>query len=79
MNVISSAIELSGLSNVDSILDFGAGAGRVTRWLRAAYPNAHLSVTDVRADNLAFCVEEFGVSHWVSNLSAELLAAPPAL
>ena len=75
-NIISAAIGLSGLSRIDSILDFGSGAGRVTRWLRAGYPNAHLSVTDIRTSDLAFCGREFSVSSWASRVSTEELSAP---
>jgi SAM-dependent methyltransferase len=75
-NIISAVIGLSGLSRVGSILDFGSGAGRVTRWLRAGYPNVHISVTDIRTNDLAFCVREFGVSSWTSGVSTEELLAP---
>jgi SAM-dependent methyltransferase len=75
-NIISAAIGLSGLSRVDSILDFGSGAGRVTRWLRAGYSSANFSVTDIRTNDLAFCVEEFSVSSWASGVSTEELSAP---
>jgi SAM-dependent methyltransferase len=36
------------------ILDFACGSGRVTRWLRAAYPDATIVGCDVREDSLQF-------------------------
>lgn len=43
-----------------SILDFPCGHGRVCRMLRAAYPDAHLSVCDLDRDGVDFCAEQFG-------------------
>ena len=76
LKVISAAIALAGLGRIDSILDFGSGAGRVTRWLRAPYPHAHLGATDIRADDLAFCAAEFDASTWVSGVSIDELSTP---
>lgn len=76
LNVIAAAIGLAGMANAGSILDFGSGAGRVTRWLRAAFPDAELSVADIREGDLAFCAAEFGASHWVSSIDADALSAP---
>jgi SAM-dependent methyltransferase len=44
----------------ESILDLPSGHGRVTRWLRAAYPNALLTACDILTDGVDFCAEEFG-------------------
>ncbi len=76
LNVISAAIALGDMRQIGSILDFGSGAGRVTRWLHAAYPEAGLSATDIRAGDLAFCRTEFGASTWVSGTSIDELSAP---
>lgn len=76
LNVISAAIGLAGMADVKSILDFGSGAGRVTRWLRAAFPNAELSVTDIREGDLAFCATEFAASTWASGIAIDELSAP---
>jgi SAM-dependent methyltransferase len=43
----------------ESILDFACGYGRVTRYLRAAFPDARLVVADIRRDAVDFCAEEF--------------------
>jgi hypothetical protein len=45
--VIMSALGLGGGGDPGSILDFGSGAGRVTRWLKAAYPEAFLACCDL--------------------------------
>ena len=42
---------------VQSILDFGSGYGRVTRWMRAAFPSASIAVTDLDQDGMALCSE----------------------
>lgn len=75
LNVIVAAIRLGGI-DPRSILDFGAGAGRVTRWLRVAYPSADISVTDIRADDLEFCAREFGARAWPSGIQVDELSAP---
>lgn len=45
---------------IESILDFGCGYGRVCRHLRAAFPDASISVSDVYAASAKFCAENFG-------------------
>ena len=50
-----------------SILDFGCGAGRVTRWLAAAYPQARIEACDVRAEDVRFVSETFGAQTWISD------------
>jgi SAM-dependent methyltransferase len=40
-----------------TILDFGAGYGRVARFLRVAFPEARIEVTDVEKAGVAWCVE----------------------
>jgi hypothetical protein len=37
LNVILSALRLAELTDPAAVLDFGSGAGRVTRWLRATF------------------------------------------
>jgi len=45
---------------IASILDFGCGHGRVARFLRAAFPDARIAVTDYNARGSRWCVEHFG-------------------
>lgn len=75
LNLLHAASGLAGL-RPRRILDFGAGAGRVTRWLRAQWPRAQIFATDLRAADLAFCEAEFGCSTWISGTDVAALAAP---
>src|ERR1700729_3189423 len=43
-----------------SILDLPCGHGRVTRWIRAAYPDAKLTACDILTDGVDFCADTFG-------------------
>jgi len=43
------------------ILDYGAGAGRVTRWLKATFPKSEIHARDVREQDLDFLRTTFGV------------------
>lgn len=75
LTAIHAATLLAGLEP-EAILDFGAGAGRVTRWLRAHWPEAAIAATDLRAEDLAFCAETFGCTTFVSGTDIAALAAP---
>lgn len=74
--VIHSALQAAGAPAPLSILDFGAGAGRVTRWLRAAFPEAAISACDLREQDMRFCREEFQAETWVSGTDVAALVAP---
>ncbi len=76
LNVILTALQLADVPDPATILDFGAGAGRVTRWLRAAFPNAALDVCDLRQQDLDFCRDEFGARSWTSGTEISSLNAP---
>ncbi len=73
LNVITAALQLSGAPTPGSVLDFGSGAGRVTRWLRAAYPEAALSACDLRPGDVDFCRGTLGARGWVSGTDVEAL------
>ena len=75
LNVILSAQQLAGAPNPTSILDFGSGAGRVTRWLRAGFPAAHIAACDLRPQDIQFCRDQFGADAWVVEIDIEALAA----
>ncbi len=45
---------------IRAVLDFGCGHGRVTRWLRAAFPDADVCVTDYLPSCVEWCVRQFG-------------------
>jgi SAM-dependent methyltransferase len=77
LNAINSMIAISDHPDTQNILDFGCGHGRVMRWLRAAFPNAKISGTDVSSDGLAFCAEEFGANTIPSGVDFEQLPQFP--
>ena len=60
-NVIQSMIG-SDLSTAHHILDFPSGFGRVTRYLRAAFPEARIDVGDIWQDAVVHCAAAYGAS-----------------
>jgi SAM-dependent methyltransferase len=60
----------AGDTAISRILDFGCGHGRVTRWLRSAFPNADISVTDIDANGANFCCEKFACKETSGRLAA---------
>lgn len=66
IKVIQTCMFLSEHSNADRLLDFGCGHGRVLRWLRAAFPEAVITATDVNADGVEFCASTFNALPVVS-------------
>jgi 2-polyprenyl-3-methyl-5-hydroxy-6-metoxy-1,4-benzoquinol methylase len=76
LNAIQGVQAIAGIAGFGRILDFGSGAGRVTRWLRAAYPSAALTVADVRQADLDFCAETFAAETWNSGINIEAMRAP---
>jgi 2-polyprenyl-3-methyl-5-hydroxy-6-metoxy-1,4-benzoquinol methylase len=75
LNIIDIAVQRAEIQP-RSILDFGSGAGRVTRWLRAAYPDAEIWVTDTREEDLTFCQHSFDVSSFLSFNEVSRLHSP---
>lgn len=61
LNVILAALSLAQRPMPRKIHDFGAGAGRVTRWLVGAFPKAEIHAWDVRDENMDFLRKTFGV------------------
>ncbi len=57
------------------ILDFGCGAGRVTRWLCAAFRSRNQR-GGLRETDLEFCAKNFRVTPWLSGTEIEALQAP---
>jgi cyclopropane fatty-acyl-phospholipid synthase-like methyltransferase len=61
-----------------SILDMPSGHGRVCRMLRAAYPDAHLTVCDLDPDGVDFCAATFGAEGTYSREDVRDLQLPRA-
>lgn len=60
---VEEALSLTGknLTDVNALLDFGSGFGRVTRVFAQKMPPSKISVFDVDFQGPAFCSSEFGV------------------
>lgn len=67
---------LANKAEPTSILDFACATGRVTRWLRAAYPNADMDVVDLNPEWTAWSAEKFGATGWVSSVDLSTVNAP---
>jgi SAM-dependent methyltransferase len=52
----------AGREDVRSILDLPCGHGRVLRTLRAAFPAAALTASDINRDGVDFCARVFGAT-----------------
>jgi trans-aconitate methyltransferase len=76
LNAVRGVQSIAAIPDFERILDFGSGAGRVTRWLRAAYPAAALTVAEVRPGDLQFCAETFGAETWNPGSDFETMQAP---
>jgi len=53
---------MAGKRDFKSILDLPCGHGRVTRYLKARFPDARLTACDVDREGVDFCVKTFGAS-----------------
>lgn len=60
LKAILSALTLSRLKSVGSMLDVPCGHGRVSRHLRAAFPEAELAFCDIDPAGVDFCAASFG-------------------
>jgi SAM-dependent methyltransferase len=76
--VVRAGLALANAAPPRRVLDFGSGAGRVTRWLQAAYPAAVTEACDVRAADVRFCGDELGALAWLSATDIEAIRAPAA-
>ncbi len=56
---IIDALRMHTECNVESILDFACGHGRVMRALRAAFPKSEIVASDSNADGVNYCVKKF--------------------
>jgi SAM-dependent methyltransferase len=58
----------AGHNNVQSILDFACGYGRVVRFLKARFSAADITTSDIDPAALDFCRRAFSVKTIISNL-----------
>jgi SAM-dependent methyltransferase len=61
---IARALAGAGTAVPETILDLPCGTGRVTRALRAAWPEAQLVAADVSDPAINFCAANFGAEPW---------------
>jgi SAM-dependent methyltransferase len=76
LNAILSVQQSAQAAPPAAILDFGGGGGRVTRWLRAAFPAAALSVCDLPGPDLEFQRAVLGTTTWDSSTDVASLTPP---
>ena len=67
--VIINALLANSRQPPQSILDFPSGSGRVTRHLRAFFPEARIVASDLYDDHLDFCREAFQVDCLLSQVN----------
>jgi SAM-dependent methyltransferase len=73
LNCILNSLSLAAIGKPNRVLDFGCGAGRVTRWLRAAFTESCLHACDIRVDDLNFVADNFHAKTWVSGMDIDNL------
>jgi SAM-dependent methyltransferase len=76
LSVISAALILGNNPKIESVLDFACGSGRVTRWLKAGFPNAQVVASDLREDSLQFIQKHLGAECWLSSEDISMLEPP---
>jgi SAM-dependent methyltransferase len=76
LRAVMLAQQLASTPDFPSILDMGCGHGRVTRWLRAGYPQAQITACDLLTDGVDFCARTFGATPVYSSRSLTAEAFP---
>lgn len=64
LRVIQNVVSVAGVITPRHILDYGSGAGRVTRWIKAAYPASSISACDTREQDMNFLRDVMGINAW---------------
>ncbi len=62
LTLVQEAHTLAGCGRIEAILDLPCGYGRVARWLRAAYPEARLAVSDIQRPAVEFCIQQLAAT-----------------
>lgn len=76
LKVIAASHLIASKGEPGSVLDFACATGRVTRWLRAAFPQADLHVSDINPDWLTWSADRFNASGWISGDDLAAVDAP---
>lgn len=71
IHCIDEAIERAGLKDVETILDFPCGSGRVMRFLRQRFPEARITACELETGPVQFCVRTFGAEPAFSSLNLD--------
>jgi SAM-dependent methyltransferase len=69
LRCIRLAMLASGRDEFSSVLDFACGHGRVLRTLKAAFPDAAFTATDIIVRGVRFCAETFGATGVIANVN----------
>jgi len=75
LGLLQEASAGTGNPRIENILDLPCGHGRVARWLRQAYPEARLSVSDLQEPGVDFCIAQLGATGVVAALDGSHWAA----
>lgn len=67
LHEVACALIMSPETGYKSIMDFPSGWGRVARWLRAAFPESELAVSDIIPGAADWCGETFGANVYQSD------------
>jgi CBS domain-containing protein/SAM-dependent methyltransferase len=62
LRCVTHGIEVAGVPQVGSILDLPCGHGRGLRYLRAVFPDAHITACDIDLDGVQYCEAAFGAA-----------------
>ncbi len=62
--------------SIRRILDLPCGHGRALRFIKPAFPRAHLTACDLNADGVAFCAKTFDAEPIVSRTNIDAIALP---
>lgn len=59
--------------SIKRILDLPCGHGRALRFIKKAFPHAHLTACDLNSHGVAFCAEQFGAEPVVSRKDVDAI------
>ncbi|RYY71082.1 MAG: class I SAM-dependent methyltransferase [Chitinophagaceae bacterium] len=68
---IEEAMQHAEVNDVKEILDLPCGYGRVMRFLKAYFPSANLTASDLNKHAVDFCVKEFGATAAYSHVNLD--------